>query len=102
MAKGIAMKKLIGGALAALALTLAPVAHADDTQGFLDDLTAAGFPVMLSGTARAISGGYLICQELRGGMSVEQVAGQANLMERPYADQYISASQHRLCPDTLH
>lgn len=95
------MKKLIGGALAALALTLAPVAHADDTQGFLDDLTAAGFP-MLSGPARAIAGGYLVCQELRGGMSVEQVAGQANFMERPYVGQLISVSQHRLCPDTLH
>lgn len=94
------MKKTAALLALSLSLLAAPVAHADDTQGFLDDLTAAGFP-MLSGPARAIAGGYLVCQELRGGMSVEQVAGQANFMERPYVGQLISVSQHRLCPDTL-
>jgi hypothetical protein len=93
------MKRFILGGLAAalMALPLAGVAHADDAS-YMAALRAAGAPIFPGLDAGWIGDGHHMCNELRMGLSVENVASEVVTMDPAV---YMPILQHELCPDTL-
>lgn len=93
------MKSLLLTILAALALALAPVAHADDAS-YMDYLHSHGWGPQAP--VEAMPGmmeksGHAICGQLHSGMHPEDVAASM----RPNNAIAVEAAQHELCPDTL-
>jgi hypothetical protein len=87
-------------AAAAVALLLAPTAHADESS-FLADLQAAGFRSTL-GYANEIAVGQRICANIADGQSPAQVAYQTwlhtDISEERSAAQLVVISIRDLCP----
>ena len=86
-------------AIVALGIVFAPVAHADDEQGYLDEVGQIGFPGMNPGGALLI--GHMMCDNLHHGMSPDQAAGSFGLWSGILGPRIVHAAQHHLCPDTL-
>lgn len=85
--------------LSAAALVGAAPAHADEG-GYLAALQAAGVPVVIQATA--ISTGYTVCGQIRGGESPATAAQQWGIYSAAWGPAIVDAAQHNLCPDTLH
>jgi Protein of unknown function (DUF732) len=90
------MKLLSAVLVAAVAVTLAAPAKADD-QSFLDRL--AGKNTAWFNPQQLVGVGHEVCTELRGGASPADLAAMARGYDGPAI---VDAAQHELCPDTLH
>lgn len=87
---------------AAFAMLVAPLAfaapaHADETS-YMNELRGAGAPVFPGLESGWIGGGYRMCNELRSGVSVENVSHEVTQMDPAV---YMPILQRELCPDTL-
>jgi hypothetical protein len=85
--------------LSAAAVSLAPASHADE-QSYLADLQARGVPVV--NPSLAVSGGFRVCGEIRGGESLGTAANTFGILSPAWGPGIVDAAQHNLCPDTLH
>ena len=95
------MKRAFAMAALVASVVTAPVAHADDEQGYLDELTQNGVP-MGNGPGGALRGGREVCDNLHHGMSADQVANtQFGPFGFAWGATIVAAAQHHLCPDTL-
>jgi hypothetical protein len=95
------MKRLTAMAALIASVLLAPTAHADDEQGYLDELTQHGIP-MGNGPGGALRAGREVCDDLHHGMSADQVANtQFGVFGAAWGPSIVAAAQHHLCPDTL-
>jgi hypothetical protein len=95
------VKRVITLTMLAASVVLAPTAHADDEQGYLDELRQAGMPVL--NQAGALRAGRMVCDDLHRGMSPEDVMHQEfGPFGSPWSGPMVGAAQHHLCPDTLH
>lgn len=86
--------------LSAGMLALAPVAAADDTDGFLDQLnTLNASPPGLTPQG-VISAGYQTCSNLRGGGSVlDEIDAVEGLYGFDQGTLFVSTATTFLCPD---
>jgi hypothetical protein len=87
----------VGAVLAVLAIATAVPAHADE-QGYISDLRAHGVPVIPGLEQSWIGQGYMLCNQLRSGVSRANVA-QSVTQADPVV--FMDVLQHQLCPDTL-
>lgn len=74
-------------------------AHADDAS-YLAYLQEHGFnwpPV----PGVQLHGGHVICDQLRGGATPDEVAASYNHFPSVMPAGWLEAAQHELCPDTL-
>jgi hypothetical protein len=74
-------------------------AHADESS-YLADLAARGIPVLIP--SQAISDGFRVCGEIRGGESPQTAAGTFGIYYNAVGPQIVDIAQRNLCPDTLH
>lgn len=84
---------------AAASVIAAPAAHADE-QSYLADLQAHGVPFLVP--AQAVSNGYRVCGEIRGGESPATAAQTFGIYYNALGPTIVDIAQHDLCPDTLH
>lgn len=78
---------------------VAPAAHADPQQDFLDELAQNN--ASYNTPSRALKAADAICIDLRHGMTPDDVANKDFVYTRPQAPVIIAAAQHHICPDTL-
>jgi Protein of unknown function (DUF732) len=97
-----AMKRAIAiAALAVASVVQVPTAHADDEQGYLDELAQSGVP-MGGSPGSQLRGGREVCDDLHHGMSPDQIINtQFGVFGGVMGAPIVHAAQHHLCPDTL-
>lgn len=83
--------------LVAIPLVLAPCANADD-QSFVSAIREGGIRAGIMSDASLVTMGHMICDRLRGGMSVSDFSGGMMVDQQGIA----AAAQREICPDTLH
>lgn len=93
------MQRAIAMALLTASVVFAPTAHADQEQQYLDELAHFGARGVERDTA--LRGGYVVCNNLRHGMTPEDVTGRVSLFNRPFGPAIVAAAQRHLCRDTL-
>lgn len=87
-------------AAAAALMTAAPAA-ADD-QGYVAEIRGMGAPINpFASDGQLLGDGYNICMNLRNGTPREVGINATGWAFRPWAEQWVSAAQNQLCPDTL-
>lgn len=91
--------RTIAMAVLTAAVVFAPTAHADQDQQYLDELAHSGVRGVEKYTA--VRGGYVVCDNLRRGMTPEDVISRVSLFSRPFSPAIVAAAQHHLCRDTL-
>ncbi|TPG31754.1 DUF732 domain-containing protein [Mycolicibacterium hodleri] len=97
------MGRFIYGVLLAAALAFAPIAHADPTQDYLNQLSGTvGFTVTPFTSMFLTNAGNAICADLRAGVSPEDAAqrqlsypGSTIALTRLM----VSAAHQNICPD---
>jgi hypothetical protein len=93
------MKRAILNAALVASVAVAPAAHADGQQEYLDELAQPGAPYHPPSWLLHIAN--IACTDLRHGMTPDDVATRDFVNTRPQASVIISAAQRHICPDTL-
>ena len=97
------MKLLIGAAIAASSLCLAPPAHADPQSEYLNYLHAEGFSSG-KGDSGLINAGVAVCQDKAAGYSRANIAGKVMAgnpgLSQASATEIVDAAYLYLCPTT--
>lgn len=93
------MKRMIALAMLTASVAVAPTAHADQEQQYLDELAQSGVRGVQGHTA--LRGGHVVCDNLRLGMTPEDIINKISLFNRPFAPTIVASAQRHLCRDTL-
>jgi hypothetical protein len=84
------------------ALAAAPVASAEPSDVFLDELSTLNVYIPGANAADTVGAGYQVCDELRGGTSVLDEMSRAEeifLLPSGQGTLFVSAATTNLCPD---
>jgi Protein of unknown function (DUF732) len=96
------MKRMTAIAALVASIVLAPTAHADAEQDYLNELTPQVLPQDTPGALLRV--GREVCDDLHHGMSPEAIPGtleMGNVGDLIWGPPTVAAAQHHLCPDTL-
>ena len=93
------MKRAILNAALVTSVLVAPAAHADPQQDYLNELAQPGAPYHPPSWLLHIAN--IVCTDLRHGMTLDDVTTRDFVNTRPQAPVIIAAAQHHICPDTL-
>lgn len=93
------MKRAILNAALVASVVVAPSAHADPQQDYLNELAQPGTPYHPPSWLLHIAN--IVCTDLRHGMTPDDVAISDFVNTRPQAPVIIAAAQRYICPDTL-